>query len=173
MRNTSGFTQKRQARGGAHLGLHCNHRVPQVGTSQTEVSVCNGRVGQVGRSVGRSVGPSAVGWFASPVCAAGPSYSPWAGPWGGWGGPSVVYQYQWCACVWPHRPRTVSVCLRRSHCVRWKASVRPSHTARDPSLEKSGQHRTIWQDGSGGCYLKWAACDNLCETFDRSVMAVY
>ena len=56
VRNTSGFTQKRQARGGAHLGLHCNHRVPQVGTSQTEVWVCNGRVGQVGRSVGRSVG---------------------------------------------------------------------------------------------------------------------
>ena len=37
VRNTSGFTQKSQARGGAHLGLHCNHRVPQVGTSQPEV----------------------------------------------------------------------------------------------------------------------------------------
>ena len=37
VRNTSGITQKRQARGGAHLGLHCNHRVPQVGTSQPEV----------------------------------------------------------------------------------------------------------------------------------------
>ena len=33
VRNTSGITPKRQARGGAHLGLHCSHRVPQVGTS--------------------------------------------------------------------------------------------------------------------------------------------
>ena len=37
VRNTSGFTQISQARGGAHLGLHCNHRVPQVWTSQPEV----------------------------------------------------------------------------------------------------------------------------------------
>ena len=29
VRNTSGITPKRQARGEAHLGLHCSHRVPQ------------------------------------------------------------------------------------------------------------------------------------------------
>ena len=34
VRNTSGFTQKRQAPGGAHLGLHRSRRVPQVGLSQ-------------------------------------------------------------------------------------------------------------------------------------------
>ena len=39
VRNTSGFTQKRQARGVAHLGLHHGHRVPQVGTSRPEVWV--------------------------------------------------------------------------------------------------------------------------------------
>ena len=39
VRNTSGITQKRQARGGAHLGLHCSRCVPQVGTSQPEVWV--------------------------------------------------------------------------------------------------------------------------------------
>ena len=63
VRNTSGFTQKRQARGGAHLGLHRSHWVPQVGTSQPEVWVVRsvGRsVGRSGRSVGR-VGRS-VGW---------------------------------------------------------------------------------------------------------------
>eukprot|EP00966_Prymnesium_polylepis_P129981 3005761-Prymnesium_polylepis.1 len=32
VRNTSGITPKRQAPGGAHLGLHCSRRVPQVGT---------------------------------------------------------------------------------------------------------------------------------------------
>ena len=31
VRNTSGITQKRQARGGAHLGLHHNRREPQEG----------------------------------------------------------------------------------------------------------------------------------------------
>ena len=30
VRNTSGFTQNRQARGVAHLGLHHHHQVPQV-----------------------------------------------------------------------------------------------------------------------------------------------
>ena len=39
VRNTSGFTQKRQARGVAHLGLHRSRRMPQVGTSQPEVWV--------------------------------------------------------------------------------------------------------------------------------------
>ena len=39
VRNTSGITQTRQARGGAHLGLHHNRHVPQVGTSQPEVWV--------------------------------------------------------------------------------------------------------------------------------------
>ena len=33
MRNTSGITPKIQARGGAHLGIHRSHRLPQVGTS--------------------------------------------------------------------------------------------------------------------------------------------
>ena len=33
VRNTSGFTLKRQARGGAHLGLHCRRQVPHLGTS--------------------------------------------------------------------------------------------------------------------------------------------
>ena len=37
VRNTSGITQKRQARGGAHLGLHRSRWVPQVGTSQPDV----------------------------------------------------------------------------------------------------------------------------------------
>ena len=66
VRNTSGITQKRQARGGAHLGLHRSHRVPQVGTSQPEVWVRYGQsVGasaSVGASVGRSVGRLSVRW---------------------------------------------------------------------------------------------------------------
>ena len=33
VRNTSGIIQKRQARGGAHLGLHHNRHVSQVGTA--------------------------------------------------------------------------------------------------------------------------------------------
>ena len=58
VRNTSGFTQKRQARGGAHLGLHRSHWVPQVGTSQPEVWVVRSVGRSVGWSVGRSVDPS-------------------------------------------------------------------------------------------------------------------
>ena len=33
VRNTSGITPKKQARGVAHLGLHHSRRMPQVGTS--------------------------------------------------------------------------------------------------------------------------------------------
>ena len=40
VRNTSGFTQKRQAQGVPHLGLHCNRRVPQVGTSHSQHTFC-------------------------------------------------------------------------------------------------------------------------------------
>ena len=39
VRNTSRITQKRQARGVAHLGLHRGRRMPQVGTSLPEVWV--------------------------------------------------------------------------------------------------------------------------------------
>ena len=40
VRNTSGFTQKWQARGGAHLGLHRSCSMPQVGTSLPQWATC-------------------------------------------------------------------------------------------------------------------------------------
>ena len=59
VRNTSGITPKKQARGGAHLGLHRSRRMPQVGTSPICKYFMVGR--SVGQSVGRSVGRSTVG----------------------------------------------------------------------------------------------------------------
>ena len=65
VRNTSGFTQKRQARGGAHLGLHCD-RAPGGDITARGVGVT---LAWVGRSwlVGRSDRRWVVSWVSGSV----------------------------------------------------------------------------------------------------------